>query len=172
MTIDFRLDDLLLAIDEGDLDLARFHDAPCPVEVVDLVLAQQKRDAVDIALNAFILEGEHGGKVELGLDLDAHAGEGVGGFSVTLARVQQRLRRNAADIEAGASVGRALLDHGDLHAELACADGADIAAGPRADDDKVVSHVGSLSPYCSGVSVSSPCPLSQSPVRLPSSASA
>ena len=61
------LDRLLLAVDEGDLDLARRGDAAGAVEVVDLVLLQQERDAVDIALNALVLEGEHGGKVELRL---------------------------------------------------------------------------------------------------------
>ena len=48
----------------GDLDLAGRGDAGVPVHRVDLVLLQQERDAVDIALNALILEGEHGGEVE------------------------------------------------------------------------------------------------------------
>ena len=127
-----------LAAGAGDLDLAGRDDAAGPVQGVDLVLLQQEGDAVDIALNALILEGEHGGKVELGLHLDAHAGEGVAGFGIGLARVQQRLRRDAADIEAGAAMGRALLHHGHLHAELCGADGADIAAGAGADDDEIV----------------------------------
>ena len=48
----------------GDLDLARAGDAAGAVQWIDLVLLQQKRDAVDIALHALVLEGEHGGKVE------------------------------------------------------------------------------------------------------------
>ena len=88
----------------------------------------------------------HGGEVELRLaDLDAHAGERVAGLVEQLGRVQQRLRRDAADIEAGAAEGRVLLDHRDLHAELRRADGADIAAGAGADDDEVVGgHAGTL----------------------------
>ena len=108
------------------------------MKVVDLVLLQEVGDAIDIAFDARILEGEHGGKVENGRDLDAHGGEAVFRFGVALARMEQRLRRDAADIEAGAAVGRALLDYRHLHAELRRADGADIAAGTGADDDEVV----------------------------------
>ena len=52
--------------------------------------------------------------------------------------MQQRLRRHAADIEAGAAERRVLLDHGDLHAELRRAHRADISAGTGADDDEIV----------------------------------
>ena len=110
---------------------------PVPWHGVDLVLLQQERDAVDIALNALVLEGEHGGKVEARLHLDAHGGEAVAGLGVSLAGMQQRLGRDAADIEAGAAMGGALLHHRDLHAELRGADGADIAAGSGADDDQI-----------------------------------
>src|SRR5664280_2731971 len=54
--------------------------------------------------------------------------------------MQQRLRRNTADIQAGAAEGRALLDHSGFQAKLRRADGADIAARAGADDDEVVSH--------------------------------
>ena len=95
MTMDFASTDLLLAVDEGDLDLSRRGDAPAAVEVVDLVLLQQILDALHVALHALILEGKHGGEIELGLDLDAHGGEpvrgAVGGFRIALARMQQRL---------------------------------------------------------------------------------
>ena len=37
--------------------------------MVDLVLLQQEGDAVDIALQPLILEGEHGGEVEPGVTL-------------------------------------------------------------------------------------------------------
>ena len=69
--------------------------------------------------------------------------ERVTGLLEHLGGVQQRLRRDAADVEAGAAEGGALLDHRDLHAELRRADGADIAARAGADDDEIVSH-GSL----------------------------
>jgi hypothetical protein len=51
--------------------------------------------------------------------LNAHLGEGVRGFLEHFGRVQQRLRRHAADIQAGAAERGVLFDHGDLHAELA-----------------------------------------------------
>ncbi len=108
--------------------------------MIDLVLAQKESDAVDIALHAFVLEGEHCRQIELGLNLDAHGGKSVGGLRIELARMQQRLGGDAADIEAGAAMRGALLDHGDLHAQLRGADGADIAAWPRADDDHIVTH--------------------------------
>src|SRR5262249_17882736 len=73
-------------------------------------------------------------------DLDAHLVEQVAGFLVELGGVQQRLGRNAPDIEAGAAEGLVLLHHGHFHAELRRADGAEIAAGPGADDDEIVGH--------------------------------
>ena len=89
------------------------------------------------SLNSIIV-----GEIELRLaDPDAHPGEAVPGLLEQLGRVQQRLRRNAADIEAGAAEGRVLLDHRHLHAELRGADGADIAAGAGADDDEIVGGI-------------------------------
>ncbi len=58
--------------------------------------------------------------------------------------MQQRLRGNAADVEAGATVGGALLDDRDLEAELRRANGADVAAGAGADDDEIVGHQSTL----------------------------
>ena len=92
---------------------------PVPWKWSILFFFKQKRDAIDIALHALILEGEHGGKIELGLHLDAHGGEAVAGFGIGLAGMEQRLGGDAADIEAGAAMGGALLHHGDLHAQVA-----------------------------------------------------
>ena len=52
--------------------------------------------------------------------------------------MQQRLGGDAAAVQAGAAEHGVLLDHGDLQAELAGADGGDVAAGAAADDDEVV----------------------------------
>jgi len=52
--------------------------------------------------------------------------------------VEQGLRRNAADVEAGAAERLAALDAGGLEAELCSADRGDIAAGSGADDKHVV----------------------------------
>ncbi|MNG38581.1 hypothetical protein D3C84_1263440 [compost metagenome] len=54
--------------------------------------------------------------------------------------MQQGLGGNAADIEAGAAIGGALLDDADLQAKLGRLDGADIAAGAGADNDEIISH--------------------------------
>ena len=53
---------------------------------------------------------------------------------VQLGGVQQRLRGDAADIEAGAAQRLAALDAGGLQPELCRADRGDIAAGAGADD--------------------------------------
>ena len=52
------------------------------MKVVDLVLAQQERDAVDVALHALVLERHHLLQIELGLDLDPHGAEIVVRFLV------------------------------------------------------------------------------------------
>ncbi len=52
--------------------------------------------------------------------------------------VEERLRRNAPDIEAGSAERRILLDDGDVEPDLGGANGADIAAGAAADDDEIV----------------------------------
>ena len=67
------------------------------------------------------------------------------GLGIKFGGMQQGLRRNAADIEAGAAMGGALFDDRDFEAELGRADGADIAAGAGADDGeiKLFSHDGS-----------------------------
>ena len=57
-----------------------------------------------------------------------------------LGGIEQRLRRDAADVEASAAERLALFDHGDLHAELGRADRADVAGGAGADHDDIMSH--------------------------------
>ncbi len=55
-----------------------------------------------------------------------------------LGGMQQRLGRDAADVEARAAICGALLDDRHFHAELRRADGAHIAARPAADDDQII----------------------------------
>ena len=132
---------LRLAVVALDLDLAGRGDAARADNRVDLVLLEQEFDALDVAADPLVLERHHRGKIELRrCHADAQLGEAVPGLVEQLGGMQQRLGRNAADIEAGAAEGRALLDHGDLQAELRRADGADIAAGAAADDDEIVGH--------------------------------
>jgi hypothetical protein len=53
------------------------------------------------------------------------------GFLEQFRRMQQRLGRNAAHIQAGTAMGSTLFNHGDLHAQLGSPDRAHIAAdGP------------------------------------------
>src|SRR6185312_3852729 len=70
-------------------------------------------------------------------DVDAKMLETVCRVLVELGGVEQRLGRDAADIEARAAKGRPFLDHGHLHAELGGADRRDIPSRPRTDDGKI-----------------------------------
>ena len=54
---------------------------PTPLKTFDLVLLEQEGDALDVAVDALVLELHHGGKIELGrADPDAHLGERVAGL--------------------------------------------------------------------------------------------
>jgi len=76
----------------------------------------------------------HAGEIHLEVaHLDAEL-RGVAGLLEELGRVDEGLRRDAADVEADSAGGR-LLDHQDFLAELAQADAGDVAARTGADDD-------------------------------------
>jgi hypothetical protein len=107
------------------------------------VLLEEIVDAGHVGFHRGVLVGHHGGKVELGgADVDAELFEAVTGFLEELGGVQQGFGRNAAGVEAGAAMGAALVDHGDLEAELGGADGADVTAGSGADHHEIIgSHV-------------------------------
>jgi hypothetical protein len=131
----------------GDLDLAGAGDLAGALHPLDLVLLEQELDALGERGDALALLLHHLDEVELGLHLDAQVGElAAGGLLVELGGVQQGLRGHAADIEAGAAQGDALLHHRDLQAELAGADAGIVAAGAAPDDDDVVlGHESALS---------------------------
>ena len=132
---------LRLAVGVCHLDFARRDDAAGTVKRVDLVLLEQKRDAVDVAVDVLLLVFEQRGKIDARLaDLDAHLRKTVAGLFIELRGMQHRLGRNAADIEAGAAEGGVFLDDGGFQPELRGTNGADIAAGAGADDDEVVGH--------------------------------
>ena len=123
------------------LDLAGSDDAPGALKGLDLVLLEQKLDALHVGLDILLLEFEQGRQLDARLaDLDAHLREARAGFFVELRRVQQRLRRDAADIEAGPAEGGVFLDHGGFQTELRRPNGADIAAGTGTNDDEIVGH--------------------------------
>src|SRR5690606_6064916 len=55
-------------------------------------------------------------------------------------RVEERLRRDAADVEAGAAQGQPFFDADGLQTELRCADRGDIAAGTGSNDGNIKPH--------------------------------
>ena len=113
-----------------------------PEERVDLVLLEQEADAVDVGVDRVVLVLHHRGEIELRL-ADTTMPSGAKSWpassniseacSSALEGMQPMLRQVPP-------MRLALLDDGDLHAELRGADGAHIAAGAGADDDKVVGH--------------------------------
>ncbi len=125
---------------QHDLNLAGGSNATETVIRRDLVLLEQELDTDRVALHALVLVGEHPRDIDRRLGVDTHRSEPVLRLMVQLARVQQRLRGDAADVEASAAMRRALLDDGDFHPELGCTDRTHIAAGAGADDDEVVGH--------------------------------
>ncbi len=79
------------------------------------MLLQQKADAVDISGDRLVLVLHHCGKVELRLARDnAECGKLMRGLGEFIRRMQQRLRRDAADVEASAAMRLALFDDGNL----------------------------------------------------------
>ena len=98
-----------------------------------LVLLEEHLHAAREVGDDLVLPLQHHGKVQ-GDTLYLYTVRGEGGLRlvVALTRFQERLARNAADAEAGASQRRLLLHAGDVHAELRRADGADVSAGPGA----------------------------------------
>ncbi len=135
----FGLDRLGLAVMARHLDLAGTKDLALAADDVDLVLLHQELDALDVAVDALLLEIHHRGQVEFRRgNTDAHFRETMSRLLEHLGRMQQRLRRHAPDIEAGAAERCVLLDHRDLHAELRGAHRADISARTGADDNEIV----------------------------------
>jgi hypothetical protein len=129
------------AVGGRDLDLAGPGDAALALHPVDLVLLEQELDALGQLADAVVLGLVHLGQVQLGLDVDADAGEALVRLFEQLGGVQQRLGRHAADVQAGAAEGGAHLHAGDLQAELTGADRGVVAAGSAADDHNVVEAV-------------------------------
>src|SRR5439155_1551089 len=85
----------------------------------DLVLLEQRGDALREAADDPVLARHHGREIQLeSAHLDAVGRKPVARLVVELARVEERLRRDAADVEARAAERRVLLDAGDAHAAL------------------------------------------------------
>ncbi len=108
----------------------------------DLVLLEQEFDAAGQLLDRVLALAVHRVEVELRLHLDAELGEGAVGRGVIIfRRVEHRLGRDAADVEAGPAERLAPFGAGGLEAELRGADRGDIAAGTGADHQDVVVEI-------------------------------
>jgi len=142
----------LAAVGGGHFHLARPVDAAPALHPVHLVLAEEEFHALGQRGHALGLLLHHLRQVQLGLDLDAEVGElAAGRRFVQFRRVQQRLGRHAADIQAGATEGFAALHAGNFQAQLARANGRVVAAGAAADDDHIVCAHAVLSELEKGV---------------------
>ena len=136
--------DRVAAVDGGNRHGAVGAERTLAVEEGDLVGLEQLGDAAGELFHHAVLAFDHGRHVDrCALDGDAVLGELVLDVVVVLARIQQRLGRDAAHVQAGAAGGGlAVLAEGGVHAgrfqaELRGADGRDVAAGAAADDDDV-----------------------------------
>src|SRR3546814_20167295 len=107
------------------------------VEHGHLVLLQEMADTAVELIRDVAAALHHLAEVE-GCPLDREPEQlGVLDVVIDLGGAQQRLRRNAAPIEADAAE-MLRFDHRRLHAELSGADRCDIAAGSTAEDRKSV----------------------------------
>ena len=130
-----------LAVAGFDEDLARSSDPPLADDPVDLVLLEQKRDAVDVGGDGVVLVLHQRRHIEFGrADDDSQRRQFMRGLLEHFGGVEQRLRRDATDVEARAAERLHLLDHGDLHAELCRTDRAHITGGAGADHDDIMGH--------------------------------
>ena len=104
-----------------------------PLSQVDLVLLEQELDPAGQLLDRVGLLLLQPAEVERDLaGLDAQLRQrAVRRFLEQLGAVQQRLRRNAPDVEASPAQRLAALRAGGLQPELRRADRRDIAAGPE-----------------------------------------
>jgi hypothetical protein len=122
------------------------------VDNLDLVPLQQRADAAGEPADDAVLPFDGAREVD-GRPLDTHAERCR---CRLLARVMERvgsmddrLRRDAADVEAGAAqptLAAVLFDQDRVEPELAGADGRHVAAGPAADDQHLGGNLSHLMP--------------------------
>lgn len=105
----------LAALNEVDSDGVLVLECAGALDVLDVVLLEEELDTLGQTSNRRILRLHHGREVELDIaDLDTAALGVVEDLVVEVRVVQERLGRNAADVQAGSAEGAALLDTGDL----------------------------------------------------------
>src|SRR5665213_2942768 len=134
------------AILELHLDLAGTRNMRFADNGFGFGLLEQKLDALGEFAHHFGLVAHHAGQIEFDRRFDAELGEFRVRFVEPLAGVQQRLGRDAADVQAGAPEAAALVDAGGGEAQLSRTDRGIVATRPTADDDDIelVAHFRSL----------------------------
>ena len=131
-------DGLLAAVGLLHLDRLRVDDRRPALDVVDLAELRHLAGAAGQLLDDAVLVVAELVDVDLGLaELDAPL-LGVLRFVEDLGDVQQRLRRNAAAVQAHAAGVLLVVDERDLHAEVGGVEGGRVAAGAGANDCDVV----------------------------------
>ena len=131
-----------LAVVALHLDRLRVDEGAPAVDLLDLVLLHQEVDALDDRVRDLAAARVGRLEVHLGVAGDPELVLLMGQDVRKLGIAQQRLRRNAADVETDTSPVL-LLDHTDLQAELGGADGGDVATGAGAEDQDIeIAHGG------------------------------
>jgi hypothetical protein len=130
-----------------DGDLARAGELAGALDDGDAAALDQAREALEEARDDAVLVGVHAGHVdalEAGPDAELL---GVAGLVGDLGGVQQRLGRDAADVEAGAPEV-ALLDQAHGQPELGRPERAGVATGAGTEDENVEVGIGHESHPC------------------------
>ena len=138
------LEDLGLAVVARDLDAAFAQQLPAARHPGHAVRLKERRDAARELPHHLVLVHHHGRHIEAcALDPNAMDGDAIAQVGVELGRFEQRLRRDAADVQAGAAERGVVFDIAPLvHArnlqpELRRADRGHIARGSGADHDDI-----------------------------------
>ncbi len=127
----------------GYLDRVRIDQLAEAAHDLDLVLLHQVADAGRELAHHVEFALHH--RAEIDLDIlgdDAVRREAFAGEMQVFRRGQERLARDAADVEAGAAERLVLFDNDDLETKLRGADGGDITTGTAADDDQLIIKIG------------------------------
>jgi hypothetical protein len=141
----FRFEELPFVLALGDLDHAGDGHLGAADEVIDLVLAKEKLDALGHLPGDAARAVHDLGEIETDLLCRDAERFGLLQRAVKLGALEQRLGRNAAPVQAGAA-GALELDARDFLAELTGANGTRIARRATADDDEIVFRSFSHSP--------------------------
>ena len=134
-------DHLGLAVGASDFHLLAGQQLAVAFEQGHAIGLEQAGNTAGEVLDDGVLARHHGRNVDgHALGFDTMHGEAVFRFVVLPGAVQQRLGRNATDVQAGAAesdlavAALVLLDAGSLQAELRCFDGGYIATRAGTDD--------------------------------------